>query len=214
MNNPKKPMRMVELIIDEDNLVEGVQAMGVVTKPAIMTNFVTFSEDGEPLPKKVKFEAMNSEKRILLGPAMIPGLPIYRQDEDGDGYYNYYTAKTVEQSMQLFMKNGRQNSATLEHEVGVSDLTIVESWIVEDETQDKSRIYGFDVPKGTWMISMKVYSEDIWNQFIKSGVLQGFSIEGFFSDSDSQKHKDKLKTAFQAYAKLAATRAKSSKSRR
>jgi hypothetical protein len=61
---------------------------------------------------------------------------------------------------------------------------------------------------------MKVYSEEIWNQFIKSGVLQGFSIEGFFSDSDSQKHKDKLKTAFQAYAKLAATRAKSSKSRR
>jgi phage head maturation protease len=46
---------------------------------------------------------------------------------------------------------------------------------------DKSKEYGFSLPKGTWMISMKVNNDDIW-QKVKAGEIKGFSIEGYFAD--------------------------------
>jgi hypothetical protein len=57
----------------------------------------------------------------------------------------------------------------------------VESWIIEDEQKDKSKLYGFDLPKGTWMISMKVNNDEVWND-VKEGKVKGFSIEGYFAD--------------------------------
>ena len=69
-------------------------------------------------------------------------------------------------------------------------MTVVESWIVESE-KDKSRHYGLDVPVGTWMVSMKVESEDVWNDYVKDGKVKGFSIEAFFSDRMSSRPKDK-----------------------
>jgi hypothetical protein len=58
----------------------------------------------------------------------------------------------------------------------------VESWIIEDEQKDKSRIYGLEMPVGTWMVSMKVNNDDVWNNYVKTGKVKGFSIEGFFVD--------------------------------
>jgi hypothetical protein len=60
-------------------------------------------------------------------------------------------------------------------------MSVVESWIIEDEKQDKSAKYGFNLPKGTWMISMKVNNDEIW-QKVKDGEVKGFSIEGHFVD--------------------------------
>jgi hypothetical protein len=61
-------------------------------------------------------------------------------------------------------------------------MTVVESWIVESE-KDKSRHYNLDVPVGTWMISMKVENDEVWNDYVKGdGKIKGFSIEAFFSD--------------------------------
>lgn len=191
-------MRIVELLIDEDEIIEGVQAMGVVTRPAIEKNFVAFKGKD----KAMQFAEVSGEKKILLGPAMIPNQMIYREDEQGP-YQVYYSAATVRKASQLFFRNGRQNSATLEHEVGVGGMSVVESWIIEDTEKDKSQLYGFDLPPGTWMIAMKVFDDDIWNDFIKTGVLQGFSIEGFFSD-DEMRAKKQIKAAIEALIKLKA----------
>jgi hypothetical protein len=60
-------------------------------------------------------------------------------------------------------------------------MSVVESWIIDDSKSDKSRLYGFDLPKGTWMISMKVNNDKIWND-VKEGKVKGFSIEGYFAD--------------------------------
>ena len=58
----------------------------------------------------------------------------------------------------------------------------MESWIIESEDQDKSRLYGLEMPVGTWMVSMKVNNEDIWENYVKTGKVKGFSIEGYFVD--------------------------------
>jgi hypothetical protein len=82
----------------------------------------------------------------------------------------------------MYLKKGYQNNSTLEHDQTLSGLTLVESWIVESETQDKSRKYDLNVPVGTWMGAVKVNNEEIWQEYVKTNKVKGFSIEGYFAD--------------------------------
>jgi hypothetical protein len=82
----------------------------------------------------------------------------------------------------MYLQNGNQSQSTLEHDKQLKGLTLVESWIVEDKEKDKTALYGLDVPVGTWMGSVKVDNDEIWNDYVKSGKVKGFSIEGYFAD--------------------------------
>jgi hypothetical protein len=84
--------------------------------------------------------------------------------------------------MEMFFQNGNQSNATFEHQESIKGLTVVESWIVEDTEKDKSNLYNLNVPVGTWMGTIKVENEVIWKDYIKTGKVKGFSIEGYFAD--------------------------------
>jgi hypothetical protein len=116
-----------------------------------------------------------------MGAALIPDKKIYRRSGDKE-YFIYFTKETVEQASQLFLMEGKQNNSTLEHEVEIDNLSVVESWIIEDELHDKSRKFGLNMPVGTWMVSVKVNNDVIWEEFVKTKKVKGFSIEGFFAD--------------------------------
>ena len=77
---------------------------------------------------------------------------------------------------------GNQSKSTLEHQHSIKGLTLVESWLVEDKVHDKSRKYGMDVPVGTWMGAIKVNNNEVWNEYVKTGKVKGFSVEGYFAD--------------------------------
>ena len=79
------------------------------------------------------------------------------------------------------MKHQNTNSATLQHEEKVTGVHTVESWIVENSTNDKSNLYGYELPVGTWFVTMRVLNDMVWER-IKSGELKGLSIEGYFVD--------------------------------
>tara|TARA_R110000868_G_scaffold120421_5_gene319570 strand:- start:4593 stop:5156 length:564 start_codon:yes stop_codon:yes gene_type:complete len=166
-------MRIVELVIEND--ADGIDAVSVVDLPAIESNFIALATDFE-----VKLAEVDAEKRILMGAALIPNKQIFRRIGD-DEFYVYFSKETVKQASELFLKNGNQSNATLQHDAKIDGMTVVESWIVDDLEFDKSKKYGFSVPVGTWMISMKVDNEDIW-QRVKAGEIKGFSIEGYFAD--------------------------------
>ena len=135
---------------------------------------------------KVQLADVDTDKRILMGAALIPNKNIYRQDsEEEEGYYIYFSEATVKKASELFLIEGNQNKSTLEHQAELSGLSVVESWIVEDEVHDKSRKYGLEMPVGTWMVSMKVNNEDVWQDYVKTGAVKGFSIEGYFSEAIS-----------------------------
>jgi hypothetical protein len=157
-------MKIIELILDEDAILNGIDAISIVENPAIEKNFV----------------ALNKQQ-ILLGPALIPNKTIYR-NQDGEEFYVYFSKKTIRRASELFLMRGNQNKSTLEHQAQLHGLSVVESWIVENPEMDKSTLYNFEVPKGTWMVSMKVNNEDVWHNFVKTGAVKGFSIEGFFAD--------------------------------
>jgi len=129
---------------------------------------------------KVTFSQVDKEKRIIMGPALVPNQPVYRKQDEKE-FYIYFSKDTVRQASELYLKNGNQKNVTLQHESKVNGLTMVESWIVDDPEVDKSRLYMNAVPKGTWMISMKVDNDEIWDEYVKTGKVKGFSIEGYFA---------------------------------
>ena len=169
-------MRIVELVIDEEALYSGIEAISIVDRPAIEENFIALSKE-----HKVELKEVDTEKRILMGAALVPNKNIYRQNEDEE-YYIYFSEDTVRKASELFLMRGNQNKSTLEHEAELNGLSVVESWIIEDETHDKSRKYDMDLPVGTWMVSMKVNNDDVWENYVKTGKVKGFSIEGYFTD--------------------------------
>lgn len=168
-------MNLIELIIDENEDLQGVEAISVVENPAIESNFVALKSE------EIKLAEIDKEKRILMGAVLIPEKPIYRRNEK-DEYYIYFSKDTVRKASELFFKNGNQSNWTLEHSEQIKGLTVVESWIVEDTEKDKSAIYNLSVPVGSWMASVKVDDDNIWNEFVKTGKVKGFSLEGYFAD--------------------------------
>ena len=111
----------------------------------------------------------------------MPNKPIYRRKGD-DEYYIYFSKDTIRKASEMYLIKGNQNNSTLEHHYKLSGLSLVESWIVEDDVHDKSRKYNMDVPVGTWMGVVKVNNSEVWNDFVKTGKVKGFSIEGYFVD--------------------------------
>jgi hypothetical protein len=170
-------MKVIELIIDETMELSGIDAYSLVESPAIDETWVALKEQ----PKEFKFAEVSTEKRIIMGALLVPDKQIYRKDESGE-YMIWFSKDTIRKCMEMFFKKGNQNNATFEHMNRISGLTMVESWIVEDTEKDKSNLYELNLPVGTWVGSIKVENEEVWNDYVKTGIVKGFSIEGYFAD--------------------------------
>jgi hypothetical protein len=171
-------MKIIELVLDEENLQDdnGISAISIVESPAIEEDFIALKN------QEFKFAEQDKEKKLLLGAALVPNRPIFRKDSTGaEDYYIFFSSETVRKASELFFIKGNQSNSTLEHQSDLEGLTVVESWIVESE-KDKSRHYNLNVPVGTWMVSVKCDNDEIWEDYVKTGKVKGFSIEAFFSD--------------------------------
>ena len=177
--------KIVELVIDEDSQELAIDAISLVSAPAIEENWVFFGKEKNNLT----LAKVDEDKRMLVSPALIPDKQIFRYDPNTDSeYYVYFSKDTVRKASELYLKNNNHHKATEEHSERVSGVLTVESWIIEDTKTDKSTLYGFSLPKGTWMVKMKIENEDLW-QKIKSGELKGLSIEGYFTNKFEQMNK-------------------------
>ena len=168
-------MKIIELILDEEQDDIGVEAISIVESPAIESDFVALKN------QEIKLAEVDKEKKILMGALLIPNKPIYRNGGEGE-YYIYFSKDTIVKASQMFLQNGNQSNSTLEHNQALNGLTLVESWLIEDKVHDKSVKYGMDLPLGTWMGSVKVNNDDVWNEYVKTNKVKGFSIEGYFAD--------------------------------
>ena len=174
----EKSTSIVELVIEDSNEALAIDAISLVSAPAIEQDFVYFGKEKHNLT----FAKVDEEKRMLISPALIPNKQIFRYDPNTDSeYYVYFSPETVRKASQLYLKHNNHHKATHEHNERVSGVLTVESWIIEDPKMDKSRLYGYDLPKGSWMVSMSIQNDDLW-QKVKSGELKGLSIEGYFID--------------------------------
>jgi hypothetical protein len=180
-------MQIIELVLDEEKEDAGIDCISIVENPAIESNFVALKKQ-----ESIQLAEVDKEKRLLMGALLIPNKPIYRNGPDGEEYYIFFSKETIAKASQMYLQNGNQSNSNIEHgEKDLEGLTLVETWLVADEKMDKSRVYGIDVPVGTWMGAVKVNNEEVWNDYVKTGKVKAFSIEGYFVDKMEQKSKVK-----------------------
>lgn len=166
-------MKLYELTIEDENIDE-VFAISLVENPAIESNFIYFNKE------QVMFASVSDEKRIVIGPILIPDKKILRVDAAGEPYEVFFTKDTVAKLAQNYLMKGYQKEATLEHDNKINDVTLVESWVKQSKLNDKSNMYGLNLALGSWVGMFKINNDDIWNNYVKTGKVKGFSIEGAF----------------------------------
>ena len=181
---------IIELFIDDEKAEDGVQAISLVEYPAIEENFVALSSH------KVEFKTVNEEKRIIVGLALIPNKKIYRRNKNYE-YNIIFSEDTVKKASELYLKSLKNNSTTLEHQELTTGVSVIESWIVEDAEMDKSNLYGLNAVKGSWVVTMKVDNDEVW-QDVKDKKYLGLSIEGMFSDKQQELSKEDILLELQA----------------
>lgn len=165
---------LVELFIDDNVEQDGIFAISFVDSPAIEEDFVHLAQH------EVKFQSINDEKRLVVGLALVPDKKILRIHKDKK-YNVVFSKDTVLKASHLYMKNLNLANTTTEHANKVGDVTVVESWIINDTKNDKINTYGLKAVQGGWAVIFKVENDEVWDE-VKNGTYKGFSIEGKFSD--------------------------------
>jgi len=163
---------LYELRIEDDT--DEVFAISLVESPAIESDFIYFDKE------VVQFAKVDTEQRMLLGPILIPDKKILRVDGEGQPYHVFFTKDTVKKLAQNYLMKKYTDKATIEHAKSVKGVHLVESW-VKDGKLDKSNNYGLNLPEGSWVGMFKITDDKIWNDYVKTGKVQGFSIEGLFT---------------------------------
>jgi hypothetical protein len=186
---PNKPKRKkYSMFIDEEDMQSGVFAISLVADPAIESNWIYLSKH-----YKIELATASNDKQLLIGPVLIPNKEIPRIDpETGEEYDIVFSEEVIEKAAQLFLQRQHNNDSTLEHDKPLEDISFVESWIVADPKADKTNAYGLSYPKGTWVVMAKVNNGEIWSEYVKTGKVKGFSLEGLFGhnlvEASKQQH--------------------------
>lgn len=180
-----KTLKKYSVVADSSD----VYAISLVEEPAIEIDYVAFDKDKEDKPNLKFIEDKQSEKYMILGPALIPDKNIYR-NYDGNEFYVSFSAECIEKLSYKFIKTCYGDGCfTKDHESFAQGCSLAESWIKTSEN-DKSVDYGFDCPIGTWFIAAKIDSIDLWES-IKKGERKGFSIESWIDLEEIIENKDK-----------------------
>lgn len=172
---------LFELMIGDEETDE-IFAISWVESPAIELDFQYFGKE------LIQFAEVSKEKRLVMGPILVPNKRIFRVDGEGKEYEVYFKPETVRRLSQMYLEKKYTDSATIEHDTKkIKGINLVESWIVDNKFQDKSKAFGFQVPEGTWMGVFRVdespEGKNIWDDYVKTGKVKGFSIEGMFEHS-------------------------------
>ena len=185
---------LFKLTIKEDEeAIQEVNAVALVDIPAIGQPFFSFNKHQIVEPeqidkeKKFSFSVVNDDERIVVGPAMVLDLPIYRADETGE-YYVFFDKKTIETIALKFYAKGFQQNANEMHAKAVDGITFFQSWIA-DESKGIPKMKQFeDLPDGTWFLGAKIENDETWAK-VKDGTFKGFSVEGMFDMTEIKMRK-------------------------
>lgn len=173
-------LKLVEFKIEDEEtgLIGDLNAVSVVTTPAIESNYELFNQTKETS----LFKVTNKDKMEITGPVMIPNKKILRYNKkEKEYFYCFFSEETVKKCAEFYLKGNNHNKANFEHKDNYTeDVHMIETWIVENPEIDKSKALGFkDIAKGTWFATYKVSNEELWYK-IKNSDFSGFSVEGDF----------------------------------
>lgn len=167
---------------------KGVFAISLVDDPATQEHFIAMSK-----PQEIRLADVDKEQRIVMGLVLQPDQLIYR-NQGGQEFNIYFSAETIKELSQNFLQSGFQLNSKLEHNESIEGVSFVESWLVENPKIDKSYNFGFEYPKGSWIATMKVDNDEIWNNYVKTGKVNGFSVDAMVDLQEIEMSNNNLKT--------------------
>jgi hypothetical protein len=169
---------IIELTLED--LEQGIDATALVENPAIQRNWMTFKEH-----KSYEFKTHNEDKRILAGALMVADFPMYR-NMNGKEFFVKFSSETIEQLADRMVLNNKLTAFNFEHDSKkeLADMHIQQFFIINTELgMDTPK--GFDtLPNGSLFAFVKVNNEQVWNDYVKTGIVKGFSIEGNFATKE------------------------------
>lgn len=154
----------------------GVDYVALVDDPAIIRTWQAFNSQ----TSHFKFFEQG-DRRIVMGPLMIPNMPIYRNDEVHGEHYVMYSKDAIEKIVRKFFRQKNTGNVNLMHQPSatLSDVYMIESWVT-DSTRGIHPPDGMNnYPEGTWFGTYRIENDSVWNE-VKAGTFKGFSVEGFF----------------------------------
>ena len=161
-------------LISDDN--EGIFVISLVDAPATETNWMCFKEQ-----ENIKFSIVNEDEHILAGVVMVADKPIYRIAPDGTEYYIVFSKDVIKRMAEKMLDDNTFNNIDIQHDGNIiprDKVKLVELFIADEAKGIKPNY--LDVPDGSLLANYKIYDDELWNM-AKSGVLNGFSLEGVFS---------------------------------
>lgn len=146
--------------------------ISLVDDPAIEVNFLAFNKH-----EKLAFAVQDEAKRIVTGPAIINGMPIYRRSPEMGEYMVVFDEQTIDNIILKYSKFNMWNNVSLQHNGENLDNVIMVEYFKKDS--DKGIVpKGFeDVADGSLFVSYKVLDDELWQQIVNGDDLNGFSIE-------------------------------------
>ena len=177
-------MKLFELTIDDEN-EDGVFALSFVSDPAIELYGTFFDKEQVLLSEMV-------EQGLFMAPILVPNKRILRVDGKGEAYEVFFTEETIKRLSQMYLEKKYQDSVTIEHgNEKIDKIVLVESWIKESATKDKSNLYNLNAPKGSWMGTFRVENEEVKEQ-LRNGDISAISIEGMFEHMERDFSKEQI----------------------
>lgn len=158
--------------MSEAQVVQIAKAIDSLDLPKDCRVWIEFGSDPEPVVQVGKslrpVTKGTDEERYVLGVVLEPLKEMGQKDAQDDTYSAEEVRQAAYEYMEKFQNTG------LQHEQYVNDdVKILESWIARED----SVIEGQTVTKGTWLMAVRVLSDQIWDD-IKKGNYTGFSIGG------------------------------------
>lgn len=177
MSNKTKKLPVYDYIVNEDDQT-GIFTTSVVKAPALEIDFTISKFSKEQDLTKVSSFAKDMDKRTISGPLLIPDLYIYRNDQTKGEHYAKYSEKSIRIAHRKMMKNLYLGKVNIDHTMDASKkMYITECWMVDYPEMDKSKALGYNLPQGSLFASVFVDDQVLWDDYILTGELKGFSVE-------------------------------------
>jgi hypothetical protein len=169
---------IIELTLED--LEQGVDATALVENPAIQRNWMAFKEH-----KSYEFKTHNEDKRILAGALMVADFPMYR-NMNGKEFFVKFSSETIEELVDRMVLNNKLTAFNFEHDAKkeLADMHIQQFFIINTELGVNTPIGFEELPNGSLFAFVKVNNEQVWNDYVKTGIVKGFSIEGNFATKE------------------------------
>lgn len=168
------------IILDNLAQYDGIFALSFVNSPAVDSDFKWF--------EKIQF---NEEKQCVTGCILRADYPILRMDKQGNPYYITFTKHVIKQIAEKYFIDDKQNLTNTNHGLDYTKDNHLVEWFIKDSEKGINPVGFENIADGSLFATYHISDETIWNG-IKSGKLNGYSVEGNFKLNNNDNMVDKF----------------------